>query len=141
MPVHIIKLAVGIDDVEHLAKVQKTLRLTSGNPRCRTRNAPRRAEEVLDGGSLYWVIGGYIMVRQEILALHENEKDGKPECLIELNPDHVLVEPTHRRPFQGWRYLKADDAPPDIGKARKKAFVDPKMTKDMQRELRKLGLL
>ena len=141
MALHIIKLAVGIDDVEHLVKVQKTLRLASGNPRCRTRNAPRRAEEVLAGGSLYWVIGGYILVRQKILALHERKKDGKPECLIELSPDHVLVEPTHRRAFQGWRYLKGDDAPPDTGKAHKKTFIDPKMTKEMQRELRKLGLL
>lgn len=141
MTIHIIKLAVGIEDVAHLLKVQTSLRLASGNPRCRTRNAPRQAEELLAGGSLYWVIGGYIMVRQKVLALHERKRDGKPECLIELSPDHVLVEPTHRRAFQGWRYLKADDAPPDIAKARKTPFVDPKMTKEMQRELRKLGLL
>ena len=141
MALQIIKLAVGIDDVAHLIAVQKTLRLASGNPRCRTRNAPRRAEELLEGGSLYWVIGGYIMVRQKILKLHTRKRDGKPECLIELSPDPVLVEPTHRRAFQGWRYLKGDDAPPDIAKARKKTFVDPKMTKEMQRELRKLGLL
>jgi hypothetical protein len=141
MALHIIKLAVGIDDVEHLIKVQKALRLPSGNPRCRTRNAPRQADELIAGGSLYWVIGGYIMVRQKVLKLHTRKRDGKPECLIELSPDHVLVEPTHRRAFQGWRYLKGDDAPPDIKKARKKTFVDPKMTKEMQRELRKLGLL
>jgi len=141
MALHIIKLAVGIDDVAHLIKVQKTLRLPSGNPRCRTRNAPRQADELIAGGSLYWVIGGYIMVRQKVLKLHARKRDGKPECLIELSPDHVLVEPTHRRAFQGWRYLKGDDAPPDIKTGRKKTFVDPKMTKEMQRELRKLGLL
>jgi hypothetical protein len=65
----------------------------------------------------------------------------RPISRIAGDPDHVLVEPTHRRAFQGWRYLKADDAPPDIAKARKAPFVDPKMTKEMQKELRKLGLL
>jgi hypothetical protein len=141
MALHIIKLAVGIDDVDHLAKVQKTLRLPSGNPRCRTRNAPRQAAELIAAGSLYWVIGGYIMVRQKILKLHTRKRDGKPECLIELSPDHVLVEPTRRRAFQGWRYLKAEDAPPDIGKARKQAYVDPEMSRQMRNELRRLGLL
>lgn len=141
MAIHIIKLAVGIDNVAHLAKVQKTLRLPSGNPRCRTRNAPKQSAELISGGSLYWVIGGYIMVRQKVLALHTRKRDGKTECLIELSPDHVLVEPTHRRAFQGWRYLKPEDAPPDIKAARKKTYVDPKMTPAMQRELRKLGLL
>lgn len=140
MALHIIKLAVGITDIDHLIKVQKNLRLASGNPRCRTRNTPRRATELLDGGSLYWVIGGYILARQTVLALHERQKDGKPECLIELDPNPVPVEPTHRRPFQGWRYLKGEEAPPDVARARK-VYVDPKMTKDMQRELRKLGLL
>jgi len=131
MVLHIIKLAVGIENVDHLIKAQKTLRLPSGNPRCRTRNAPREADELIESGSLYWVIGGYIIVRQKILKLHIRRRDGKPECLIELSPDHVLVEPTHRRAFQGWRYLKGDDAPPDIKKARKKTYVDPKMTKNM----------
>ncbi len=141
MTLHIIKLAVGIDDVAHLAKVQKANTLASGNPRCRTRNAPKQAEELIATGSLYWVIGGYIMVRQKILRFHTRKRDGKPECLIELDPKHVLVEPTHRRAFQGWRYLKAADAPGDIKKARGKPFVDPKMSKEMQKELRKLGLL
>ncbi|MCC6915414.1 MAG: DUF1489 domain-containing protein [Rhodospirillaceae bacterium] len=141
MTLHIIKLAVGIDDVAHLAKVQKANTLASGNPRCRTRNAPKQAEELLETGSLYWVIGGYIMVRQKIIKFHTRKRDGKPECLIELDPKHVLVEPTHRRAFQGWRYLKAADAPVDIKKARGKPFVDPKMSKEMQKELRKLGLL
>ncbi|MGE3474250.1 MAG: DUF1489 family protein [Rhodospirillaceae bacterium] len=141
MTLHIIKLAVGIDDVAHLAKAQKANTLASGNPRCRTRNAPKQAEELLATGSLYWVIGGYIMVRQKILRFHTRKRDGKPECLIELDPKHVLVEPTHRRAFQGWRYLKAADAPVDIKKARGKPFVDPKMSKEMQKELRKLGLL
>lgn len=139
MAVHIIKLAVGITDPDHLAQVQ-AVRWPKGNPRCRTRNAPRRAEELLEGGSLYWVIGGYIMVRQPILGFHAHRRDGKPECHIELSPERVLVDPTRRRAFQGWRYLKVEDAPPDISRARK-AYVDPKMTKDMQRELRKLGLL
>ncbi|MGE3332282.1 MAG: DUF1489 family protein [Rhodospirillaceae bacterium] len=141
MTIHIIKLAVGIDDVEHLAKVQKAYALANGNPRCRTRNAPKQAEELIETGSLYWVIGGYIMVRQKVLKLHTRKRDGKPECLIELDPKHVLVEPTHRRAFQGWRYLKEADAPRDIKKARGKPFVDPKMTKEMQKELRKLGLI
>lgn len=141
MALHIIKLAVGIDDADHLLTVQKGLRLASGNPRCRTRNAPRQAGELIESGSLFWVIGGFITVRQKILALHTRKRDGRPECLIELSPDLVLVEPTRRRAFQGWRYLKGEDAPPDVKAGRKKAYVDPHMTKEMQRELRKLGLL
>lgn len=141
MTLHIIKLAVGIDDIDHLARVQKAHPLSGGNPGCRTRNAPRRADELLDGGSLYWVIGGYIMVRQKILAFHARRRDGKPECVIALDPALVPVAPTHRRAFQGWRYLKEADAPPDTGRARRKTYVDPKMTREMQRELRRLGLL
>ena len=139
MVLHLIKLAVGIDDPAHLAKVQKRYRLPNGNPRCRTRMTPKRAEELTAGGSLFWVINGYIMVRQKILAIHQKTDGGRPQCLIELAKRPVLVQPTHRRPFQGWRYLKPDDAPPDIKGG--KIYIDPKMPKAMQSELRKLGLI
>ena len=101
---------------------------------------PKRDKEVLDGGSLYWVIKGVILVRQPILGFGEDEEDGKPMCVIQLAPVQVLVQPRAQRAFQGWRYLKPDAAPPDVGK-HAKVFIDPGMPKAMKLELAKLGLL
>jgi hypothetical protein len=94
----------------------------------------------LDGGSLYWVIKGFIQVRQPIAGFDEGTKDdGRPCCLIMLSPKLVAVRPTPRRAFQGWRYLDPADAPPDLtGRAAGElAALTPKMRK----ELAELGLL
>jgi hypothetical protein len=143
MPLHLIKLAVGVEDVEQMAPLQARRRNARGNFQHRTRMMPTRAKEVLDGGSLYWVVKGVIQVRQPIVALHRKTDDsGKKYCIIELEPRHVLVAPTSRRPFQGWRYLEARDAPPDLaGRGRGAAYVDPDMPKELRSELKKLGLL
>jgi hypothetical protein len=81
---------------------------------------PRRAEAVLDGGSLYWVFKGLVLARQPILALEEvRGGDGILRCGLVLDPAVVRTEPQPRRPFQGWRYLKSEDAPRDLPKTRK----------------------
>ncbi len=141
MTLNLIKLAVGIDDLEHLARRQQQNRNAAGNFRHRTRMRPQREAALLGGGSLYWVIRGLIMLRQPILALGEGKDEhGRPLCIIELAPHQILVCPRAQRPFQGWRYLKPDAAPADLAPGGK-IFVDPEMPQPMRLELARLGLL
>lgn len=141
MTLNLIKLAVGIEDLEHLDERQKQwCDKKTGNYRHWTRMWPKREKELLDGGSLYWVIRGIVLVRQTIIGFSEDEDNGKPMCVIELEPKQILVQPRAQRAFQGWRYLKPDAAPIDI-KHGGKMFVDPKMPKELRMELTKLGLL
>ncbi len=120
-PLHMIKLCVGVDTVDDLIAWQKkrsTDRRAAGldpRPRHVTRMWPHRDDEVLDGGSLYWVIRGAVLARQQIQALEEvTDEDGIRRCAIVMSPDIVQVEARPRRPFQGWRYLTDADAPPDL---------------------------
>ena len=84
----------------------------------RTRMVPKRAAELIDGGSLYWVIRGEIACRQRIRDVRPfRDKDGVGRCGLVLDPKVVLVEPRPFRAFQGWRYLAAKDAPRDLEKA------------------------
>jgi hypothetical protein len=113
-PLHLLKMAVGIADLEDLRRVRAVRRLERGGSWVYTRNRPRRAEEVLAGGSIYWVIRGQVRVRQPVTGFRiEREENGRPYCLIEV--DETLVPTLWRpwRPFQGWRYLTVADAPPD----------------------------
>ena len=110
---HLIKLCVGIDSVDHL--LDWRARNPGRGSRHVTRMWPRRAEELLDGGSLFWVIKGVIQARQRIEALDEViGQDGMRRCAIVMNPKVIRTSPALRRPFQGWRYLKVEDAPPDL---------------------------
>lgn len=118
---HLVKLSVGTETVEGLKAWQDTARAqgSDGLPRHVTRMWPRRESELLDGGSIYWVIKGVILCRQPILRLDEVvREDGIRRCGIVLNPDLVRVAPTLKRPFQGWRYLAQEDAPPDLREQR-----------------------
>ena len=146
MPLHLIKLCVGAESIEDLSVWQKgrlaAMRMTGEKPELshRTFQTPKRRDEILDGGSLYWVIKGVVQVRQPIRDLREGTKDdGTPCCLIVLDKALIPVRPTPRRPFQGWRYLDAADAPPDVkgGDAAALAELPPRMRK----ELADLGLL
>lgn len=112
---HILKLAVGITDPTHLQRVQAE-RLTTNPPlRHWTRSFPRRVPEILDGGSMYWVIAGAILVRQRILdVVADTWDDGSACAAIVLDPDLVPVRGRPTRPFQGWRYLQPAEAPEDI---------------------------
>ena len=121
MPLHILKLSVGTEDVADLAAWQgsKRAQTDDGLPRHVTRMWPRREAEVLDGGSIYWVIKGVILARQPILRLDERiGPDGIRRCAIVCKPGLIRTTPVPRRPFQGWRYLAADEAPPDLPEGR-----------------------
>lgn len=118
---HLVKLCVGVERVEELARWQEgraAERRAAGQdarPRHVTRMWPRRADELLDGGSLYWVMKGAILARQPIAALEETDLgDGVTRCAIVLEPELIRTVPAPRRPFQGWRYLKPEDAPADL---------------------------
>jgi hypothetical protein len=116
MTVHLKKLSVGSQSLDNLRDWQ-ALRVAKGGILVHvTRNRPRRAEELLDGGSIYWIIKGVLTARQAIVDLAEAQRaDGTPACGIVLSPEIIPVAPTKMRIFQGWRYLEAEDAPPDIG--------------------------
>lgn len=145
MPLNIVKLCVGADQIEDLVSWQAMPghTLKRGGKKVafhRTFQKPTREAELLDGGSLYWVIKGTILVRQLIVGFDEGKKDdGSPCCRILLDTKLVPVRPVPRRPFQGWRYLKADDVPPDL-KAGSKDQVAA-MPAPMRKKLADLGLI
>ncbi len=142
MTLHLIKLCVGVDSIEDLREWQ-TERLAQLKKRGQklelkhtTRMVPKRREELLDGGSLYWVIKGYMYVRQPLIDIRPFvDKEGVSRCHLVYDKEMVLVAPRPRRAFQGWRYLVAKEAPPDVGKAGKG------LPEKLQRELAELGLL
>ena len=143
MALHIIKLCVGCDSLSELADWQKK-RLKQKRAKGQkaelvhvTRMTPKRADEVLDGGSLYWVIKGQIAARQKLLELRPVKKNGIPHCGLVYDKQLVAVVARPRRAFQGWRYLTAEDAPPDLAGI-KGAKGLPEA---LQRELAALGLL
>jgi hypothetical protein len=145
MALHIIKLCVGAESVESLAGWQRERLVEarkSKRPAAlwhRTRMFPKRRDDVLDGGSLYWVIKGIVLVRQAIVDLRAvTGEDGISRCDIVLSPELVLVRPVPRRAFQGWRYLPADDAPADL-KAAEARLAD--MPAKMRGDLVALGLI
>jgi hypothetical protein len=143
MTVHLIKLCVGVETVEELAtwqaerlkrlkRARKTVELCH-----RTMQMPRRREEVLDGGSLYWVIKGFVLVRQRVLDLRPDVKeDGTACCGIVLDKELVATRAHPRRAFQGWRYLEAADAPKDAGVVDAAAGDMPRGMREDLRELR-----
>jgi hypothetical protein len=116
MAVNLIKLSVGSETIADLARWQRSAGAKGpcGNPRHVTRMWPKRETELLEGGSIFWVIKGAVLCRQPILRLEEVRRaDGVPRCGIVLKPGLIPVTPVPKRPFQGWRYLLADDAPAD----------------------------
>ncbi|MEQ8822989.1 MAG: DUF1489 domain-containing protein [Filomicrobium sp.] len=121
MTVHLVKLCVGADSIADLAHWQASRlagKRKSGSPGRlfhETHQTPKKTAELLDGGSLYWVIKGVIQVRQRIVGFEDGQKaDGRACCLILLDPELVPVRPVPRRAFQGWRYLGQDEAPADF---------------------------
>jgi hypothetical protein len=139
MTLHLIKLAVGIDDVAHLRKMQKERRRERGRYVFYTRHMPRRREEILDGGSIYWVIKGYVRVRERILGfIPVVEDDGERYTLVRYDPKFVETVWQPKRPFQGWRYLAPKDAPTDRPAH---AASEDRLPEALAEELRSLGLL
>ena len=144
MPLHLIKLCVGCDSVKELEGwiKQKLKALKKGARREHihtTRMVPKRADELTDGGSLFWVIRGQILCRERLIAIRPFvDKEGIGRCRLVMDGKLVLVQPRPFRAFQGWRYLAAKDAPADLDRAAPGARHMPEQ---MRRELRELGLL
>lgn len=113
MALNMIKLCVGCDTVEELVAWQRT-REPNGPWIMRTRQTPKRAAELIDGGSLYRVFKGVILCRQAILEVDTVGEGVTARCEVTLDPNPIRVTPTPRRAFQGWRYLELRDAPPDL---------------------------
>ncbi|MCC5965751.1 MAG: DUF1489 domain-containing protein [Natronohydrobacter sp.] len=137
---HLIKLCVGAEQVEDLADWQRDPRALGpdGLPRHVTRMWPKRAGELLKGGSLYWVFKGVVLARQRILRLDEVIRaDGITRCGIVLSPEIIRTAAAPKRPFQGWRYLAVADAPPDLPKAR---AGDDALPPELDAALADLGL-
>ena len=131
--VHMLKLSVGTDDIAGLLDWQSTRRAQTddGLPRHVTRMWPKRGEEILNGGSIFWVIKGVILCRQPILRLDEYlSADGIRRCSIVSQPGLIRVEATPKRAFQGWRYLSTEDAPRDLPDGRQdEEALPPELSK------------
>lgn len=138
---HLMKLAVGVRDIAHLAELQADRALRMPPLRHRTRSFPRRAEEITEGGSMYWIIAGAMVARQRILEIREDKWEDASKCTA-LILDPVLVPVTARlmKPFQGWRYLAPADAPADIVATRHTRGTSA-MPPELQRALRELCLI
>lgn len=139
--VNLIKLSVGTEDVDDLAAWQQLpqVHTPDGLPRHVTRMWPKREAEILADGSIYWVIKGVIQARQRILRLDEvTGQDGIRRCAIVLDPEIFRTSPAPRRPFQGWRYLKPEDSPPDMS-ARKQS--EDALPAELSAALAEIGVL
>ena len=145
MPLHLIKLCVGCESIKDLkgwvaermqAAKKKGLPLHHVHV---TRMVPKRVDELLSGGSLYWVIRGEIAAREKIIAIEPfRDRDGIGRCRLVMQPKVIPVLARPMRPFQGWRYFTEDAAPPDL-KAAGTGVAN--MPEPLRRELRELGLL
>lgn len=138
---NLIKLSVGSASVESMADWQASARAKGpdGMPRHVTRMWPRREGELLQGGSIYWVIQGLVQCRQVIVRLDEViGQDGIRRCGIVLDPEIIRTATAQKRPFQGWRYLPGADAPPDLARARQNE--DP-LPADLSAALSDIGVI
>ncbi|AMJ60241.1 DUF1489 family protein [Bosea sp. PAMC 26642] len=145
MPLHMLKLCVGaesIADLEEWIEEQMLMRRRMGRPEEQThttRMVPKRLDELMDEGSLYWVIKGQVSARQKLTAVRPfTDADGIGRCHLVLEPVVVPVAPRPCRPFQGWRYLADADKPKDLAERGSDLGV---MAEAMRRELAELGLL
>ncbi len=117
---NLVKLAVGAATPDAIAELQalrsRQTGAHDGRPFFRTRNFPRQAEAVLDGGSIYWVTAGMLLCRQRVRDIVPDRRDDGTPCTgVVLEPPVIAVAPRAMRPFQGWRYLSPQDAPEDLG--------------------------
>lgn len=134
---HLVKLCVGVDSVADLAAWVEGREGEHGHT---TRMTPKRKDELLAGGSLYWVIKGQIACRQRLVDLQAvRGEDGIARCKLILDRAVVPVVPRPFRAFQGWRYIAEADVPADVGASEEAATAN--MPEDMRRDLAHLGLL
>ena len=133
-----MKLCVGAESPEVLERWQRD-RFGGGPAQHVTRMWPRRGDELLAGGSIYWVFKGAMLARQRLIGLEERlGGDGITRCALILAPELVRVAAVPRRAFQGWRYLQPGDAPPDLPASR---AAEAALPPGLARELADMGLL
>ncbi len=141
MTVNLQKLSVGSESIQTLIDWQTHVvarRVAAGQSAHHvhvTRMFPKRRDELLEGGSIYWVIKGNIICRNRIVDLEETTKQGRRACAILMDPELIPVLPVPRRAFQGWRYLQAGDAPADLTGAQSGDDLPP----DFRAKLIELG--
>ncbi len=138
--INIIKLCVGCDSIEDLAawRSANAHLWPPGTNIHVTRMSPKRVDEVLAGGSLYWIIKGQVLCRQRILDLRAVQgSDGINRCAIVMDHEIIRTHAVPRRAFQGWRYLAPEDSPPDLPKTR---AAEAELPQDMARALAEMGL-
>ena len=136
--VHLIKLAVGVRDLDHLREVQAA-RAAVAPLRHLTRSFPRRRDEIVAAGSIHWVVAGLLLARQRVVDIvAARREDGTPCTALMLDAALVPVVPRPVKAFQGWRYLEADAAPPDLDDD---AGLGRELPPRLRAELMVLGLL
>ena len=145
MALHLIKLCVGADSIQDLRDwvAERSLTAMSAglepNSIHTTRMMPKRVEELVDGGSLYWVIKGQVSARQKLLEVRTVKgEDGIGRCQLVLGPEVIETAPMPKRPFQGWRYLLDNEIPKDLGGLGDDVTQLPE---ELRRHLAELGLL
>jgi len=131
---HLIKLCVGVDRLEQLTAWGREERGKGRTPVIHTRSTPKRAAELLEGGSLYWVIKGVVQARQRITAIDTLEDGQRSRCEITLAEEVVRVAPQRRSAFQGWRYYEGRDVTPDVA-----SWEAGEVPEGLAEELRELG--
>ena len=136
MTIHMVKLCVGADDIDDLENWQKRLMKQGHEPYHRTRMMPKQKQQLLDGGSIYWVIKGAIRVRQRIVDVREVAGEAHTMCELVLAPELVRTYAKQKRPFQGWRYLKPGDAPRDLTSGEAAVDIPP----DLDAALKQAGV-
>ncbi|QCK87722.1 DUF1489 family protein [Phreatobacter aquaticus] len=137
MALNLIKLCVGADSIDDLQQWVDWRIKTYGEQVHTTRMQPKRADELIGEGSLYWVIKGQILCRQRLIGIRPfTDDEGISRCDLLLEPVIVRTEPRRRGPFQGWRYFETKDAPPDLGTGQTKG-----MPPELATQLAELGLL
>ncbi|MBR72404.1 MAG: lysophospholipase [Rhodospirillaceae bacterium] len=140
MVLNIVKYAVGVENIEQLKCKQIECKKRFGRVLSLTSLAPRRADEILAGGSMYWIIKREIRARQRILSIEDKSSESKNKKKIKIILDSILCPtiPTPRRPHQGWRYLSKEQSPPDLEVNGNQIPYD--LPESLAIELRRLGL-
>jgi hypothetical protein len=145
MALHLIKLCVGAESIDDLREWVSRKALTAvaaglePHSYHTTRMVPKRTEELLNGGSLYWVIKGQVQARQRLTGIETfTDGEGIGRCNLILGPEVVETAYQPRRAFQGWRYLQDNEAPRDLSAL---GAGTAEMPLELRRELAELGLL
>jgi hypothetical protein len=135
-----MKLAVGVPSLEAFESRIEARRLSGTGMQVWTRSFPKRADDVIGNGSLYWVVAGLLSARQPIITIEEDTYDDGSRCArIELEPTLIRISPLRMRPFQGWRYLDPAAAPADVRQV--SATGIETLPPEVLRELRELCLV